>query len=467
MNATNKITILFILVSIVLHAQVGINTTTPNTNAELDVFSNNRGLLIPRITLVNTTDFSPLSAHVAGMIVYNTNTAGDVTPGFYYNDGTLWRRVATGIPVTSGWNINGNAGTNSNTNFLGTTTNQPVVFRVNNIPKLRLETNGTLATLNTGNSVFIGENAGTNDDLTNNNNVFIGRNSGNNNTTGENNLAVGQSSLTSNTIGNNNVSIGLNSLTNNVSGSDNIAIGALALETITNTNQNIGIGNQSLRYSTSSNNTGVGYWSGRQVTTGNNNTAVGSSSLLNLTSGSFNTAVGSDAFNTGTNYNNSTAIGYNTVVNGSNRIHLGNTSITAIRGQVNFSTYSDGRIKENIKEDVKGLDFILRLRPVTYNLNIDEQNKILGVTDRNNHTSKYDIEKIKFSGFIAQEVEQAAKDADYQFSGVIVPENENDLYTVSYSEFVVPLVKSVQEQQKQIEELEELVRKLKEKETKK
>ncbi|MNS95615.1 hypothetical protein D3C72_1298820 [compost metagenome] len=42
-----------------------------------------------------TTNPSPLSAHVKGMYVYNTATAGDVTPGPYSNDGTRWQKVLT------------------------------------------------------------------------------------------------------------------------------------------------------------------------------------------------------------------------------------------------------------------------------------------------------------------------------------------------------------------------------------
>ncbi len=71
---------------------VGINTTgaAPNANAGLDVDFNNKGVLIPRVALSSTSSFAPLSAHVAGMLVYNTATAGDVNPGFYYNNGSAW-----------------------------------------------------------------------------------------------------------------------------------------------------------------------------------------------------------------------------------------------------------------------------------------------------------------------------------------------------------------------------------------
>ncbi|MCF6172165.1 MAG: hypothetical protein L3J66_14440, partial [Bacteroidales bacterium] len=49
--------------------------------------------------------------------------------------------------------------------------------------------------------------------------------------------------------------------------------------------------------------------------------------------------------------------------------------------------------------------------------------------------------------------EQAALECNYDFSGVTPAKTENELYSVSYSQFVVPLVKAVQEQQQQIESL--------------
>ena len=71
---------------------VGINATgaQPNAAAGLDVDFSNKGLLIPRVALISTSSFAPLSAHVAGMVIYNTATANDVLPGFYYDNGTKW-----------------------------------------------------------------------------------------------------------------------------------------------------------------------------------------------------------------------------------------------------------------------------------------------------------------------------------------------------------------------------------------
>jgi len=101
-NRLNKIIyflLIALMVSLSAYSQnVGINPTgaVPNSNAGLDVDFPNKGMLIPRVALTGTVNFAPLSTHVAGMVVYNTATVGDVIPGFYYNDGTKW---VVGFPL--------------------------------------------------------------------------------------------------------------------------------------------------------------------------------------------------------------------------------------------------------------------------------------------------------------------------------------------------------------------------------
>jgi hypothetical protein len=95
---TKKITLLiFLLVSALSHAQVGIGTVAPNNDSALDVNSDSKGVLISRVSLAQTTSSTPLTNHVAGMIVYNTSLSGTgdtmVFEGFYYNDGSQWIRL--------------------------------------------------------------------------------------------------------------------------------------------------------------------------------------------------------------------------------------------------------------------------------------------------------------------------------------------------------------------------------------
>jgi hypothetical protein len=136
------------------------------------------------------------------------------------------------------------------------------------------------------------------------------------------------------------------------------------------------------------------------------------------TTGDFNTAIGQSTGWPGLTLDNTTAIGYDAggVVSGNNRVEIGNTSVSVIAGQVAFSTYSDARIKDNVKADVPGLDFINRLQPVTYNLNIHRENEMIG-KDNTDHTwpGKYDLENVRMTGFLAQEVENAAREAHYDF----------------------------------------------------
>jgi uncharacterized protein (TIGR02145 family) len=81
---------------------VSINTTgsLPNSSAMLDVSATNRGLLIPNIALTGTTDATTITTPAVSLLVYNTATVSNVTPGYYYNSGTtgspVWTRIATG-----------------------------------------------------------------------------------------------------------------------------------------------------------------------------------------------------------------------------------------------------------------------------------------------------------------------------------------------------------------------------------
>jgi hypothetical protein len=98
---------LFLGMTWVVNAQskVGQNVVNLNSNAVFEMEHNAKGMLLPRIALSATTAFVPLSAHIGGMVVYNTATAGDVTPGFYYNDGTKWVRLAGSSSPTGSGNL--------------------------------------------------------------------------------------------------------------------------------------------------------------------------------------------------------------------------------------------------------------------------------------------------------------------------------------------------------------------------
>jgi hypothetical protein len=136
-------------------------------------------------------------------------------------------------------------------------------------------------------------------------------------------------------------------------------------------------------------------------------------------------------------------------------VRIGNVFVGSIGGQVGWTTLSDGRFKENVKEDVPGLAFITQLRPVSYQINRESVNDFTGLNagkqeqsaENTDIASDYKTEPLSktTTGFIAQEVETAAKSIGFDFSGIDAPKNENDMYGLRYAEFVVPLVKAVQE----------------------
>ncbi len=267
------------------------------------------------------------------------------------------------------------------------------------------------------------------------------------NTTGKLNIASGYASLVSNNTGSYNTAFGPNSLHDNISGHDNTATGLNALYKNNTGNQNTAIGSSALYSNTS----------------GSYNTAIGDGALYYLNGGSDNIAIGAGAGTTSGSPGVTNTVGIGNggyPIGSSNTVILGNASTSFIGGAVGFTNQSDARIKNNTAEDVKGLDFILRLRPVTYHVSVNAITAITaGPTNTANKQTadfpeKYDREKIKYSGFIAQEVEQAAKAVGYDFSGIYIPAKSTDLYGLRYAEFVVPLVKAMQEQQAIIEALQ-------------
>ncbi|WP_276370689.1 tail fiber domain-containing protein [Chryseolinea sp. H1M3-3] len=258
---------------------------------------------------------------------------------------------------------------------------------------------------------------------------------------GNKNTAVGASALVSNR-GGGNTAVGYLALGNNGRGGGNVAMGNNAAQRIALGVQNTAIGSDAMSEYTS------GWW----------NTAVGAGALR-FGSGSNNVAVGTGSGMTdGSNFENTTAIGAGSTVTASNQVRIGNSSVTSIGGQVSWATLSDGRFKRDIKEDVSGLEFIRQLRPVSYAVDYNAFDKFLRVPDSlRSQRAKSRQKVVRQTGFVAQEVESLVKKTGYTFAGVEAPKNENDHYSIRYAEFVVPLVKAVQELTEKMEAQEKVV----------
>lgn len=121
--------VLLLLFPFFSFAQVGINTTTPDSSSMLDISATNKGLLIPRISIPNLNAASPVATPATSLIVYNTNSTTGI--GFYYWDGIKW------VPFsgsTNHWTKVGNDIYNNNSGNVGVGTTTPTnKFHIENI----------------------------------------------------------------------------------------------------------------------------------------------------------------------------------------------------------------------------------------------------------------------------------------------------------------------------------------------
>jgi hypothetical protein len=416
----------FLLVARVGQAQsVGIGTTSPNSSAQLDISSTSRGLLIPRMS---TTAISAIGSPAKGLMVYDTTQNQLVV-----NMGTAAAPDWENVVAKSGWSLTGNGGTGGSA-VLGPTDVEPLTFISANLVVGSLDANSNnigfgYGALNNGGCIQC---------------IAIGV--GAQETGAGGSIAIGSRAMASNT------------------GSDNIGIGAEAVENSTGPD-NVGVGNGALLGNISGqNNTAVGNGALQNTSNSWYNTVVGANSALAYDNGYNNVFVGANNDVTGPGYFNVIAIGQAVTCTASSQARIGNSATNSIGGYADWTNFSDGRYKKNMQEDVKGLDFIMRLRPITYHLDVTGIQAHLGqreVKDEGTRRSIAEREAEVLSGFAAQEVEAAAAASGYDFSGVDKPKNDKDFYGLRYGDFVVPLVKAVQEQQKMIEALQREVAELK------
>lgn len=256
-----------------LYAQkdnVGIGTTTPDQSAILDIQSTTKGFLTPRLTLDQR---NLIPAPATGLLVYQT----DFLSGFYYYDGKGWNPLteneAKSVAGTDGdWTIIGNSGTNPSSNFIGTTDNQSLAFRVNNSAAGLIGNDGR---------TFLGLSAGLSS--TGTYNVGIGFQALRA-ATGANNVGIGINALVFTTTGAGNTGIGANALLSNIGGGNNMALGNNSLYSNVSGNFNIGVGDGALYNSTGSNNVAVGQLAG-SATTGSSGIFVGHNAGSNESDG--------------------------------------------------------------------------------------------------------------------------------------------------------------------------------------
>ena len=120
--------------------RMGLGTPTPDRSAILDLTSSTTGFLMPRMT---TAQRDAIPSPAPGLAIFNTDENE-----FQFNGGT---GIPSWVPILDSsnagsiaWGLMGNAGLNPAINFLGTTDNQPLIFRTNNAEVLRLTPGGNV-----------------------------------------------------------------------------------------------------------------------------------------------------------------------------------------------------------------------------------------------------------------------------------------------------------------------------------
>jgi hypothetical protein len=250
-------------------------------------------------------------------------------------------------------------------------------------------------------------------------------------TSGTDNAFYGSSAGSANTSGSYNVFMGTQAGQNTTTGGLNTLIGWLAgsANATATFNGNTFIGAQAGQASTGGPNTFIGEKSGQANTSGTQSLFAGNRAGITNTTGGQHTILGYFADVSSTNLQNATAIGYNTVVNASNKVRIGNATVSVIEGQVAFTAASDKRLKQDIQDIDTGLDFILKLKPVSYQMKNLADNRLNW-------------------GFIAQDIEKLVGEEN---AILTIGGDEDRTLGLRYTDFVAPLVKAVQEQQQEIE----------------
>ena len=344
--------------------------------------------------------------------------------------------------------------------------------------------------LNSGNfNNFFGRCSGYNN--TGNNNNFFGDGAGFNNTSGINNTFIGDCAGFNNTNGDNNVTIGARSGNSLNSGSSNTIIGFRAGFNLTNGNNNTIIGRESgCNISTGVRNTFLGFCVGIALTSGTTNIAIGDETFTSATTGINNVVLGSRAANALTSGENNIIIGVSAgqnVSTGSSNIIIGdgagtntgrnnitispvgqgstltslagissvivigNTGITsfftkmAVKTAGTHNVYwtsstnelsatlvaSSQRFKTNIRPYTNGLNELVKLESVKYNL---IENSIGDEV-----------------GFIAEQVDEIGLDE------FVAYDNEQKPLSLSYDRMIALAVNAIKDLKNEINELKERI----------
>jgi len=258
MNKISLSLLILLLLTSSLQAQVSvtIDGSAADASAMLDVQSSMKGMLVPRMT---TAQRAAITSPAEALLVYDLDTKS-----FWYVKRSAWTEISSN---TAGWSLNGNAGTNPEINFIGTTDKTSFKIQVNSKQ-----------------SGWIDQEKG---------NTGFGYLTLITQTSGEMNTAIGYETLDSNISGYENTATGFRALYRNSAGSYNTAFGSRALSNTTTSALNTACGFRTLQSNiTGCGNAAFGAEALRSNIAGCGNTAMGGCASHGNASGAFNTAAG-------------------------------------------------------------------------------------------------------------------------------------------------------------------------------
>ena len=250
------------------------------------------------------------------------------------------------------------------------------------------------------------------------------------------NIKIGPiSTLGVNTTGANNFALGIYALYQNTTGGQNIAIGGSSNQNNISGNYNTGVGSSTLQSNlTGDRNIGIGYDGGASFTSGSGNTIIGAGALDGSSGKNLITA------------NNVTIIGYNAAASASgltssvsNEVTIGNSSTATYRIFGTWSNVSDSRDKTNILPLNYGMNYIEKLKPVSFVWDMRDGGKI-GIND---------------IGFIAQDLQQSQIDIGINIPNLITGNDEK--LEAAYGVLIPIIVKALQEANDKIKLLEQRI----------
>ncbi len=410
------------------NAAINSDGSAAHSSAMLDVKATDKGVLVPRMTQAQR---DLIASPATGLLIYQT----DNTAGFYYHNGTAWTAISSSF--TSAIQQGGNAF--STAMVIGTNDNFPLIFKANN-QRMGLIEPGTGME-----NTFVGNNAGRSN-LTANYNTFMGYLSGENNTIGDGNTFYGSQSGQYNSTGSGNTFHGTWAGRSSTTSSNNTFLGSNSGLLNTIGNSNTFVGNQSgANFQTVANSVILGCQAGGAL--------IGTPSIIPATGNIF---LGYQAgFNeTGSNKlyieNSSSATpliwgDFSTDRIGINRVATTNT--LEVGGEASKTTASgwaansDRRIKTSIETVEKGLETIMKVRPVRFEYSEEWKKRNPSIKNR------------YYYNVIAQEYQKVFPD-DVRGSGEYLEGSKEEILQVDTYSSQIVAIKAIQELAKKVEALE-------------